>query len=176
MNKTTDALPGKMFADGVDRDGMIEKYTTPNIKGFTTNPTLESKAGVCNYETFAQEIPTAIPDCAISFEVFSDEFSEMERQGVEIAGWDENVYVKILITTPPPEPSYHQVRRLWRAGVKGNVMEIITLQQVRQVVASLSSDVPSYVSVSAGRIAETGGRSGAAATQSSLSSSIPVPS
>ena len=146
----------KIFADGADRQGMLEMYARPYIKGFTTNPTLMRKAGVSDYRAFARDILQAIPDRPISFEVFSDEFDEMERQAMEIAGWGEQVYVKIPVTNTRQEPSYRLINRLSRQKVKLNITAILTLEQVREVVASLEDHVSSYVSVFAGRIADTG--------------------
>ena len=83
-----DKLNVKIFADGADKAGMLEMYAKPFIKGFTTNPTLMRKAGIADYKAFAREILQAIPDRPISFEVFSDEFPEMERQALEIANWE----------------------------------------------------------------------------------------
>ena len=146
----------KIFADGADRKGMLEMYALPYIQGFTTNPTLMRKAGVSDYRAFAHDILQAIPDRPISFEVFSDEFDEMERQAMEIAGWGEQVYVKIPVTNTRQEPSYRLINRLSRRKVKLNITAILTLEQVREVVASLEDHVSSYVSVFAGRIADTG--------------------
>src|SRR2546422_9541413 len=96
--KLTDQLAVKIFADGADLGGMLELYRKPYIKGFTTNPTLMRKAGVADYRAFARQVLEAIPDRPISFEVFSDNFCEMERQAHEIASWGDNVYVKIPVT------------------------------------------------------------------------------
>src|SRR5689334_6098953 len=85
------ALKVKIFADGADKAGMLEMYRNPNVKGFTTNPTLMRKAGVRNYETFARDVLACIPDRPVSLEVFADEFHEMERQARTIAGWGGNV-------------------------------------------------------------------------------------
>ncbi len=151
-----DKLKVKIFADGADKAGMLEMYAKPYIKGLTTNPTLMRKAGITDYRAFAKEILQAIPDRSISFEVFSDEFPEMERQAMEIAGWGDNVYVKIPVTNTKRHPSYELVRKLTKSGVKVNVTALMTLEQVRDVVAVLDSATPSYVSVFAGRIADTG--------------------
>src|SRR6266545_2741527 len=88
----------KLFMDGADIESMKEMYRQGMVKGFTTNPTLMRKAGVSDYEAFAAEALRAIPDLPISFEVFSDEFDEMERQARKISAWGNNVYVKIPIT------------------------------------------------------------------------------
>jgi transaldolase len=154
--KTIQDLKVKLFADGADRAGMLEMYAKSYIKGFTTNPTLMHKAGLTDYRGFAKSIVEAIPDRPISFEVFSDEFDEMERQAREIATWGENVYVKIPVTNTRREPAYDLVRRLSNDGVKLNVTAILTLDQVRHVVDAVREGAPSCVSVFAGRIADTG--------------------
>jgi len=155
MNTLQD-LKVKLFADGADKAGMLEMYRKPFVKGFTTNPTLMRKAGITDYRGFAHEILSAIPDRPISFEVFSDEFDEMERQAREIATWGANVYVKIPITNTRREPAYELVRSLSHDGVKVNVTAMMTLDQVRAIADSLRGGAPSNVSVFAGRIADTG--------------------
>ena len=154
--KTVDQLDVKIFADGADKAGMLEMYARPYIKGFTTNPTLMHKAGLTDYRGFARDVLEAIPDRPISFEVFADDFAEMERQAHEIAGWGTNVYVKIPITNTRREPAYGLVRRLSNDGVRVNVTAVLTLDQVRCVTEALANGAPSCVSVFAGRIADTG--------------------
>ena len=154
--KALSKLQVKIFADGADKAGMLELYAKPYIQGFTTNPTLMRQAGVRNYRAFALDILQAIPDRPISFEVFADDFVEMERQAHEIARWGDQVYVKIPVTNTRRQPAYDLVRRLSQAGVKVNVTALLTLTQVRMAAESLASDVPSLVSVFAGRIADTG--------------------
>jgi transaldolase len=146
----------KLFADGADKAGMLEMYANPLIKGFTTNPTLMRKAGVEDYEAFAHEIIRAIPDRPISFEVFADDFDEMGRQALAISSWGENVNVKIPVMNTLKQPSYDLLRHLAKEGVKLNVTALMTLEQVREVSAALAEAPPSYVSVFAGRIADTG--------------------
>jgi transaldolase len=153
--KLTD-LRTKIYADGAELSGMLAMYREPHIKGFTTNPTLMRKAGIADYRAFAHEVLAAIPDRPISFEVFSDEFADMERQAREIATWGEHVYVKIPVTNTRREPAYDLVRRLSHAGVKLNVTAIMTLDQVKAVVGALRGGAPANVSVFAGRIADTG--------------------
>ena len=154
--KNIEQLNVKIFADGADKAGMLEMYEKPFIKGLTTNPTLMKKAGVTDYRAFCKDILTYIKDKPLSFEVFSDDFSEMEYQALEIASWGENVYVKIPITNTKQEACYDLVKRLAAKKVKLNLTALMTLDQVRNVVASLDPHVPSYVSVFAGRIADTG--------------------
>jgi transaldolase len=154
--KSISELKIKIFADGADKDGMLEMYRNPLIKGFTTNPTLLRKAGVSDYRAFALDILKAIPDRPISFEVFSDEFGEMEVQAQKISAWGKNVYVKIPVTNTRRESSLNLIRKLTRAGVKVNVTAMMTLAQVRDVSRALDGGPPAYVSVFAGRIADTG--------------------
>jgi transaldolase len=154
--KSISDLQVKIFADGADKAGMLEMYAKPFIKGLTTNPTLMRKAGIADYKAFALDVLQAIADKPISFEVFSDDFDEMQRQALEIAGWGENVYVKIPITNTKREPSYALIRKLSARKVKLNITALMTLEQVRDTVAALDPSVPSYVSVFAGRIADTG--------------------
>jgi len=154
--KTIDELTIKIFADGADKAGILEMYAKPYIKGFTTNPTLMRKAGVTDYCQFAQDILAAIPDRPISFEVFADEFDDMERQARRIASWGSQVYVKIPVTNTRREVSYDLVERLCGVGVKVNVTALMTLTQVREVAACVAGGPPCLVSVFAGRLADTG--------------------
>ena len=154
--KKIEHLKVKIFADGADRAGMLEMHAKPYIKGLTTNPTLMKKVGLTDYRAFCKDILTSIKDKPLSFEVFSDDFAEMERQALEIASWGENVYVKIPVTNTKQETCYALVKKLAAQNVKLNVTAIMTLTHVRDVVAALNPDVPSYVSIFAGRIADTG--------------------
>ena len=154
--KKVNELKVKIFADGADKAGMLEMYGKPFIKGLTTNPTLMKKAGITDYRAFCKDILTSIKDKPLSFEVFSDDFNEMERQALEIASWGDNVYVKIPITNTKQEPCYDLVKKLAARKVKLNVTALMTLDQVQNVVNSLDPNIPSYVSVFAGRIADTG--------------------
>jgi transaldolase len=149
-------LKVKIFADGADRAGMLEMYGKPFIKGLTTNPTLMRKAGISDYESFARDILKLITDKPISFEVFSDDFDEMERQADKIASWGKNVYVKIPVTNTKREPSYPLLKKLSGKGIKLNVTALMTTSQVKDVVAHLNPKVAACVSVFAGRVADTG--------------------
>jgi transaldolase len=149
-------LKVKIFADGADRAGMLEMNANPLIKGLTTNPTLMRKAGVSDYERFARDILSIVTEKPISLEVFSDDFDEMERQALKIASWGNNVYVKIPVSNTKREVAYPLIRKLADRGVRVNVTAIMTVAQVRDVVASLNSAVPSCISIFAGRIADTG--------------------
>lgn len=145
-----------LFADGADQQAIAALARNPLVKGFTTNPTLMRAVGVTDYEAFALELVRTVPDLPISFEVFSDEFSEMEHQAQRLASWGDQVYVKIPVTNTRGERSATLISRLSERGVKLNVTAILTLEQVREVSAALAGGAPSIVSVFAGRIADTG--------------------
>jgi transaldolase len=154
--KNLASLKIKIFADGADKAGMLQLNTNPLIKGMTTNPSLMRKAGVHDYEAFARDILKSITEKPISFEVFSDDFSEMRRQALKIKDWAKNVYVKIPITNTRGESSLPLVRELAHEGVKLNITAIFTEEQVAGVAQALDPKVPAVVSVFAGRIADTG--------------------
>jgi transaldolase len=149
-------LKVKIFADGADKAAMLDMYAKPYIRGLTTNPTLMRKSGIANYRAFAKEILSQINDKPVCFEVLADDFAEMERQALEIASWASNVYVKIPVTNTKRETSCGLVKRLADRQVKLNVTAIMTLSQVQQVSVALNPGTASYVSVFAGRIADTG--------------------
>jgi transaldolase len=149
-------LKVKIFADGADKTAMLDMYAKPYIKGLTTNPTLMRKSGIANYRAFAKEILSYINDKPVCFEVLADEFAQMEREALEIAGWADNVYVKIPITNTKRETSRALVKRLSDRQVKLNVTAIMTLAQLEDVMTALNPATASYLSVFAGRIADTG--------------------
>src|SRR5579863_5030603 len=154
--RTVADLRVKIFADGADLPGIAKLYANPLIKGFTTNPTLMRRSGVTDYAAFAHEVLRAVPDRPVSFEVFADEFGEMERQAHEIASWGANVNVKIPVTTTTGTFCGPVIKRLADAGVAVNVTAILTLEQVKRVTECLAARTPAIVSVFAGRVADPG--------------------
>lgn len=154
--KSLSQLKVKIFADGADKQAMLSLNSNPLIKGMTTNPTLMRKAGVKDFEAFAKEILQFITEKPVSLEVFSDDFPEMRRQALKISSWGKNVYVKIPITNTRGDSSAPLIRELAQQGVKLNITAILTVEQVETVARALITDVPAFVSVFAGRIADTG--------------------
>jgi transaldolase len=152
----TSTLKVKLFADGADLNGIKEMAGTPMIQGFTTNPTLMRKAGVTDYKAFALQVLDIIGGRSVSFEVFADDFKEMERQAHEIASWGRNINVKIPVTNTKGEFCGPLVERLSRDAVQVNVTAVMTVDQVRRVTERLAPGTPAIVSVFAGRIADTG--------------------
>ena len=149
-------LKVKLFADGADKSGILEMYKNPLISGFTTNPTLMKVAGIKDYRSFALDILSEIKDRPISFEVFSDDIIEMEKQALDIASWGSNVYVKIPITNTKNESCASLIENLSENGVKVNVTAMMTISQVKTILPGLKKGPAGYVSVFAGRIADAG--------------------
>jgi transaldolase len=147
----------QIFADGADLNGILNLYRNPLIQGFTTNPTLMRKAGIDNYEAFARKLLAAVPDRPLSLEVFADDLDEMESQAMEIASWGGRVNVKIPVTNTKGVSTAPIIARLAQAGVRINITALMTLDQVRTVIDSIAPAPPtSYISVFAGRVADTG--------------------
>jgi transaldolase len=151
-----DSLRIKVFADGASLDGIRDLCENPMIAGLTTNPTLMRKAGVKDYEAFARDLLEIVSDRPVSFEVFSDEPDEMLRQARKIAGWGENVYVKIPVTDTAGNFMGDVIRELAAEGHKVNVTGMLTLDQVERSAEALGTHAPAYASVFAGRIADAG--------------------
>jgi len=146
----------KIFADGANKEVMLEMYKNPLISGLTTNPTLMKKSGVKNYKKFAQELTAEIKDMPLSFEVFSDELDIMEKQALKISSWGDNVYVKIPITNTKGDSTFNLIESLGKKGVKVNVTAIMTIEQVLNIIPAIKNCPNGYISVFAGRIADTG--------------------
>jgi transaldolase len=146
----------KLFADGADKDTMIKLSKNPSIAGLTTNPTLMKKAGIKNYKDFSLDILSEIKNLPLSLEVFSDDLYEMEKQALEISSWGNNVYVKIPITNTKGESTYNIIKNLSNKGVKINVTAIMTIEQVEHIIPAMIKCKSGYISIFAGRIADTG--------------------
>lgn len=147
----------KLFADGANFDDMVRLASDPRISGLTTNPTLMLKAGVTDYKSFAQKVLAAIPDKPISFEVFADDHEEIVRQAQEISSWGNNVYVKIPVYYTNGTWTFTAISQLVDLGIKVNVTAVFTVDQVDWIRRAINSTkVPAYISIFAGRIADTG--------------------
>lgn len=145
-----------VYADGASLEEMVRQYRSGVPKGFTTNPTLMAKAGIRDYAAFAKAVLAEIKDLPISFEVFADDFSEMERQAQLIGAWGSNVYIKIPITNTKGESALPLARRLLQKGLKLNMTAILTDAQIHGLREALSPQDDVIVSIFAGRIADTG--------------------
>ena len=154
--KSLNDLKIQIYADGADKAGILDLYAKPYIKGLTTNPTLMNKAGIKDYEAFSKDILQTVKTKPISLEVFTDDLVDMKRQALKIASWGSNVYTKIPITNSVGASCLPLIKELAAQGVKLNVTALLTLKQVQGVAEALNPNVPSVVSVFAGRIADTG--------------------
>ncbi len=146
----------ELFADGADISEMKEMNDKNYISGLTTNPTLMYKAGIKDYRKFGKQVLEFVTEKPISFEVFSDELYEMENQALELASWGPNVFVKIPITNTRGESTKKILKRLIERKVQINITAVMTLEQVQFIEDIFDSTLPTFVSVFAGRIADTG--------------------
>ncbi|APT16047.1 transaldolase [Staphylococcus epidermidis] len=146
----------KVFADGADIEEMKSAYKNQLVDGFTTNPSLMAKAGVTDYKAFAEEAVSEIPDASISFEVFADDLPTMEKEAEILKQYGDNVFVKIPIVTPTGESTLPLIKSLSSKQVRLNVTAVYTIEQVKAITDAVTEGVPTYVSVFAGRIADTG--------------------
>ena len=146
----------KVFADGADIEEMKSAYKNQLVDGFTTNPSLMAKAGVTDYKAFAEEAVSEIPDASISFEVFADDLPTMEKEAEILKQYGDNVFVKIPIVTTTGESTLPLIKRLSSKQVRLNVTAVYTIEQVKAITDAVTEGVPTYVSVFAGRIADTG--------------------
>jgi len=153
---TCQDLRVKIFADGANIKEMKQIYNKGIVSGFTTNPSLMRKAGVTDYVSFAKTICSEIQDLPLSFEVFSDTMDEIEAEAREIHTWGKNVYVKIPVTNTSGASMAPLIERLSADGIQLNVTAILTVAQVKEIVKVLTPGVGAYISIFAGRIADTG--------------------
>lgn len=149
-------LKTDIYADGADVNKMLDEYRKGIIKGFTTNPTLMKKAGVTSYTKFAEKVLKEIQDLPISFEVFADDFDSMKKEAMVLAGFGDNVFVKIPITNSKGESSIALIKELSGLGIQLNVTAIFTIEQVKETVEAFAEGTDNIVSVFAGRITDTG--------------------
>ena len=135
---------------------MKSAYKNQLVDGFTTNPSLMAKAGVTDYKAFAEEAVSEIPDASISFEVFADDLPTMEKEAEILKQYGDNVFVKIPIVTTTGESTLPLIKSLSSKQVRLNVTAVYTIEQVKAITDVVTEGVPTYVSVFAGRIADTG--------------------
>jgi transaldolase len=156
ISTSLDKFRIKLFADGANREAVLALYADPRIQGITTNPTLMAKAGIKDYEAFFRNLLESVTDKPLSIEVFADDFDEMEVQARMVATWGDNVFVKIPITNTRAQSAVGLVKKLAGDGIKLNVTAITLPAQVADLVSSLNPEVPSVISIFAGRVADTG--------------------
>ncbi|MDU9418001.1 transaldolase [Staphylococcus lloydii] len=146
----------EVFADGADIEKMKAAYKNKEVDGFTTNPSLMAKAGVTDYKAFAEEAVKEIPDASISFEVFADDLETMEKEAEILKQYGDNVFVKIPVVNTKGESTISLIKKLSADNVRLNITAVYTLDQVKEITEAVTEGVPTYISVFAGRIADTG--------------------
>jgi transaldolase len=146
----------KIFADGASIKDMFDLNKKKYISGFTTNPSLMKQAKITDYKTFAMQILKKINYKSLSFEVISDSFEEMEKQALEINKWSNNIFIKIPFTNSKGKKTIQLIKKLSMRGLKLNITSVFTYEQAKEVLDVLNKNSEAYISVFAGRIADTG--------------------
>ncbi len=146
----------KVFVDCADFDSIRAALTLPFTKGFTTNPSLVSQAGVADYTGYAKAVLELVPDLPVSFEVFSETFEAMAKEARIIRSWGKNVYVKVPVISAAGESYGPLIRSLSAEGIPLNVTTVFTPEQAKIAADALHPATPALVSVFAGRIADVG--------------------
>jgi len=157
MNTDATGLPDiKVFVDCADFDSLRKALLLPYAKGFTTNPSLVSQAGVGDYTAYAREVLNLVPVMPVSFEVLSDSPEGMAAEARIIRSWGGNVYVKIPVIDSSGNSMGPLIQALSDEGTLLNVTCVFTPEQARIAAEALNPRTPAIVSVFAGRIADVG--------------------
>jgi len=156
MNIKISNLKIKIFADGADLKAMINLSRLNYIKGLTTNPTLMRKAGVKSYLGFSKSVLRKVKKKSLSLEVFADDPKTIEKQAITISKLAKNVYVKIPIMNTKKKYLFATIKKLSNLGIKLNITAIMNYKQVKKLIKYLNPNVNCYISIFAGRIADTG--------------------
>ena len=146
----------KIFCDIADIS-VIKKFNKKSIvKGFTTNPSLMRKVGAKNYKNYSKQILRICRKKPISFEVFADNFLEMEKQALKINSWGNNIYVKIPVTNSKGKFTGGLIKRLNKKKIKLNITAVYTIGQVKKIYKCLDNRTKAIISIFAGRMADVG--------------------
>ena len=155
MNTLND-LNINIYADGAEIEKLEEIKKLDFIKGFTTNPTLMKQAGIKNYKDFALKFTQIVGNYPVSFEVFSDDIAEMQKQAEEIASWNKNIIIKVPITNTKGESTKYLIKNLTDQEIPLNITAIFTINQINEVIDFINPKTYCILSIFAGRIADTG--------------------
>ncbi len=146
----------KVFADEALVENIQIILSSHSVSGITTNPSLIANTGLKSYRQYAQTLLGLCSKLPVCFEVLADDFAKMESQAMEIASWGENVYVKIPIMLSSGQQTLDLLNKLSSRGVKLNATCIMTYNQICSAADSMRDCKSGYISIFAGRIADTG--------------------
>ena len=146
----------KIFCDSADFK-VIKKLSKKSfVNGFTTNPTLMRKSGAKNYKKYSLKLLRVCNKKPISFEVFSDTFTGMEKQAYIINSWGKNIYVKIPVVNSKGFFTGSVIKKLSNKGLKLNITAVYTVAQVRRILKCANKKSKTIISIFAGRMADVG--------------------
>ena len=108
----------RLFVDTANVKEIYEAAELGVVTGVTTNPSLASKEGISDpdaYRKTIQEIAKVISG-PISVEVVNTEAKDMIEEGLKIADWIDNVWVKI----PSTLAGFEAIHKLSDQGINTN--------------------------------------------------------
>jgi transaldolase len=147
----------KVFADGIAISSLEEFERNKSIFGYTTNPTLIRKLGVLNYLEYVREFLEKVPEKSVSVEILStQDDASIIREAKLISSLGSNVCIKIPVTDTHGRLLGNPIRELACEGLSINVTAITTKNQIQHAAEWLAESRDSFISVFAGRIADTG--------------------
>ena len=146
----------KIFCDSADFKVIKKLGKKSFVDGFTTNPTLMRKSGAKNYKKYSLKLLKVCNKKPISFEVFSDTFTGMEKQAYIINSWGKNIYVKIPVVNSEGFFTGSVIKKLSNKGLKLNITAVYTLSQVRRILKCVNKKSKTIISIFAGRMADVG--------------------
>ena len=146
----------KIFCDIADSKTIKQFNKKSIVDGFTTNPSLMRKAGAKSYEKYSKLLLKICKKKPISFEVFADNFKDMEEQAYKINSWGKNIYVKIPVINSKGKFTGQLIKKLNKKKIKLNITAVYTLDQVKKINRCLDNKTKSIISVFSGRMADVG--------------------
>jgi len=145
-----------LYADSGAIDDLIAWSQWDLFSGLTSNPSLLKQAGATDYIDFAQQLCQQWTNLPMSFGTISDSFAQMVAQAKIISSWGSNVYVKIPVLNSNGEMAYSVIQQLAEQGIKVNITCLMDLAHIENVLKILPVEAHAYLSIFAGRIADTG--------------------
>ncbi len=146
-----------IFSDGADLNLIKNLNKKKIISGFTTNPSLMSKAKIKDYKEFGKKISKIVKKKHLSFEVISDQHKNIMREAKIISKFGKNAYVKIPVVNSKGKSNIRSIIECSKIGINLNITAVFTYNQVKSIYnATNKNNSKVVISIFAGRIADTG--------------------
>tara|TARA_Y100000590_G_C15705395_1_gene1008379 strand:- start:459 stop:1160 length:702 start_codon:yes stop_codon:yes gene_type:complete len=149
-------MPNKIeiYHDGPTEE-QITNLISPEIKGFTFNPSIFKKLKISNYLDACKKYANLAKNKPISLEVIADKNEEIIEQAKTISSLSENVYVKIPVMLTNGDPTYKLIGELIKKDIKLNITAILTIDQIEKLIP-IVENTNNILSIFVGRIYDSG--------------------